>query len=306
MVDALAVLPLAVLPLAVLPLAVLPAAVLPLAVLPAVLPLAVLPAAAAPPAAVAPPAAADPSAGADPLARAAPPATAPPGSGRGARNVNLAITSPIAAHRAASPSSCVPISRRSKGPVFAAAAAAPAPGADWLDGLGVTAGRSPLTLPPALGSTSGNDPPARPTVLRPVVLARPDVPAPAAVEPPLAEDAAETATVITAVVRTGFFGFGLEAVASTVNLMCSPFVADVGTTSAAWSSIMEAPTSPTLHVRVPSPLPQTVKRDVADVGLVLRETVTPFDVAPDDDTEIEKYPVPPGLTLELPETTPTP
>ena len=193
--------------------------------------------------------------------------------------------------------------------MFAAAAAVPTPGpaADWLDGLGVTAGRSVSTFPPGLGPTSGSDPPCRPAALR-LVLARPAVPAaaPANAEP-LAVDVAGTTTVITAVVVTGVFGFGLEAVAATVSLMCSPFVADVGTTSAAWSSILpEVPTLPSLHVRLPSPLPQTVKCEVADVGFELRETVTPLDVAPDDDTEIVKYAVPPGLTFELPGATLTP
>jgi hypothetical protein len=141
----------------------------------------------------------------------------------------------------------------------------------------------------------------------PVAVGRPDVPAaPAAPAAPVAEPAeaaGATATVNTAVARTGAFGLGLAAVTATVSLTCSPLVADVGTATAARSSTAEEVTLPSLQVFLPSPLPQTVKLGVAVDGLVLREAVTPVDVEPQDDTKILKFAVPPGATLVLPDMT---
>jgi hypothetical protein len=235
-------------------------------------------------------------------------APAPVGTGRGERKVNLAITSPMAAHRAASASNCVPISRRFSGEVFATAAV-PLPGPSWVSGLGVTAemlGRIAPTFPPALGATSGREPPARSVMPSPVAAGRPAVPAVPAGRPDEAAPAtAAAATVNTAVVRTGFLGLGLAAVTATVSRTCSPAAADVGTATAARNSICEAPTVPSLQVFVPSPLPQTVKLGVAAAGLVLSEAVTPVEAEPEEDTRILKFAEPPGLTLVLPGSTPT-
>ncbi len=57
-----------------------------------------------------------------------------------------------------------------------------------------------------------------------------------------------------------------------------------------------------LHVLV-WPLGHTLKCGVADVGLVVRVSVTSLAAAPVEESQIAKYAVPPGLTLVLPENT---
>lgn len=231
-------------------------------------------------------------------------------AGRGVRSVSLAITMPTAAQSAARAINWVPMSRRFSGLTEAAGAAAPAAYGAWaVLGLGVLAGmegsNEPIS-PPALGDvtgptgpigTSGSELPERFSVPDPVLVV-------GGVGVALLGGVAldGTSTVIVAYAPSAILGLVLVTFALSVT--CSPLVAEFGTATAACSSDVPVLSDEILHVLV-WPVGHTVKCGVAEVGLVTRVTVTPSTLAPEADSQIAKYAVPPGWTLLLPEKTST-
>jgi hypothetical protein len=218
------------------------------------------------------------------------------------RNVNLAITMPIAAQSAASAISWVPTSRRSSGPMFATGAAAPAPAAGCAAGLGVAAGidgSSEPILPPVVvvtpPGTIGKDPAGRPAV----VVTGAGMVFPEEAGAGVADTVA--VTVADAVTETD----GFVAVSFAASCTCSPLVLDLGTATAAWSSNTLLLASLLILQVLVWPVGHTAKWGVAAVGFVVRVTLTSVESAPADERKIAKSAVPPGFTLELPPKTST-
>jgi len=97
--------------------------------------------------------------------------------------------------------------------------------------------------------------------------------------------------------------FGLDVVIFASSFTCSPLVLDLGTSTAACSStVWPLPSVLSLHVVV-WPLGHTTKWGVALAGLLVRVTVMPPAFAPEDESHIATFAVPPGFTLALPEKT---
>ena len=126
---------------------------------------------------------------------------------------------------------------------------------------------------------------------------------PEALEPCLDVDFAATAATTVADAFTVVLGLAVVIVAA--SFTCSPLVLDLGTSTAAWSSMVcPLPSLLTVHVVV-RPLGHTTKWGAAAAGLLARVTVTPLALAPEDESPIVRFAVPPGFTFALPATTST-
>jgi hypothetical protein len=148
-----------------------------------------------------------------------------------------------------------------------------------------------VVLPPA------KPPPAKPEPAEPEPAEpEPAEPGPEAGAPVADNDAATVADALTA-------ALGLDVVILASRFTCSPLVLDFGTSTAACSSkTWPLPSELSLQVVV-WPLGHTTKWGVALAGLLVRVTVTPLAFAPEEESHIAKFAVPPGFTLALPEKT---